>query len=216
MTDSHVQGGRDPSSISTTLLDRVRAADPVAWGRLIALYTPTVYGWCRRAGLQEADAEDVGQEVFRAVHRAINRFRREKPGDSFRGWLRVVTRNQIRDFARRKRGEPVPVGGSDAQRFLHQLPSDEQVEAATAPTPEESGGLWRRALELVRAEFSERDWQAFWRVAVEGQAAGDVAADLHTTPNVVYLAKSRIRARLEEEFGELLDEPDGPAPTPLP
>jgi hypothetical protein len=74
---------------------RARARDASAWERLIALYEPLVCHWCRRAGLQEADAADVRQEVFLAVSRGLADFRRDGGAGTFRGWLRVITRNKV-------------------------------------------------------------------------------------------------------------------------
>ena len=75
------------SSTSASLLDRVRQLDPEAWDRLTRLYSPLVYRWCRQAALQDTDAADVSQEVFRSVAGGIAKFHRDQPGDSFRGWL---------------------------------------------------------------------------------------------------------------------------------
>ena len=89
MKDSHVDSGSEtsaggPPSIASSLLLRLKAQDAEAWKRLVRLYGPVVYGWCRRAGLRAEDAEDVGQEVFQAVARNIGSFRRERPGDPCR------------------------------------------------------------------------------------------------------------------------------------
>src|SRR5262245_63501950 len=90
--------GRLPSaSTSLGLLDRVRADDPAAWDRLVALYAPLVLHWCRRFALPEQDAPDVFQEVFRAVTGHIRAFRKDRAGDTFRGWLRTITRNKVHD-----------------------------------------------------------------------------------------------------------------------
>jgi RNA polymerase sigma-70 factor (ECF subfamily) len=206
MTDGSVNLNGDSSSISPSLLDRVQARDAAAWRRFVELFAPLVYGWCRRARLQEADAADVGQEVFRAVYRGVGQFRRDRPGDSFRAWLRTITRGKLCDFLRRRRLHPAAVGGGAANRRLQALPSPEEVETATAPHAAEEEALRHRAIALVRAEFTERHWLAFWRVAVEGEAAADVANDLGITSNVVYLSKSRILARFRQEFAHLLAE----------
>src|SRR5262249_30213619 len=163
------------------------------------------YGWCRGSKLREQDALDVGQEVFRAVYGGIGQFRHDRPGDSFRGWLRVITRNKIRDFLRQQPPDHGR-GGSDALEQLYGLPCPHEAEEARAARRAETNGLWQRAVTLIRHEFSELHWQAFWGVAVEGRAAGDVAHQLGTTANVVYLAKSRIRGRLRREFAGLLDD----------
>jgi RNA polymerase sigma-70 factor, ECF subfamily len=84
----------DASSISTTLLEQIRVRQPEAWERLVDLYGPVVFHWCRQSGLTTSDAADVVQEVWMAVARNVAGFRREQPGDSFRGWLWTITRNE--------------------------------------------------------------------------------------------------------------------------
>jgi Sigma-70 region 2 len=83
-----MSGSSQSSSTSASLLQRVRRFDPDAWDRLCALYGPVVYGWCRRAGLQENDAAEVLQEVFRSVFRGIGDFQKSaSQAGTFRGWL---------------------------------------------------------------------------------------------------------------------------------
>src|SRR6516225_5701342 len=88
-----------------SLLERLRANDPQAWRRLLDLYQPLVRFWCARGGLGHEDVEDVTQEVFAAVARGLPGFRRDRPGDTFRGWLRGITRNQLLLFHRRTQGK---------------------------------------------------------------------------------------------------------------
>jgi RNA polymerase sigma-70 factor (ECF subfamily) len=191
-------------STSLSLLDRVRAADPDAWGRLVDVYGPLVYGWALRAGLQPADAADVGQEVFAAVARGIRTFRRDRPTDSFRGWLFVITRRKVADHfaARPDRAE----GGTEALRRLG------EVAAESDGSGDDSSGevraLYRRAIKAVRDEFEPATWQAAWRVAVDGERPADVAAALGMSVNAVYLAKSRVLRRLRAEFTGFFDWAD--------
>jgi RNA polymerase sigma-70 factor (ECF subfamily) len=195
----------DSSSIASSLLLRLKVQDPEAWKRLVRWYGPVIYSWCRRQGLHADDAEDVGQEVFQAVSRNIGNFRRERPGETFRGWLWTITVNKVRDHRRRRGGQPEAAGGSTAQQQLLQVPEEaSEVSAASAPAGEASV-LSHAALDLIRAEFEVRTWQAFWRVTVEEQAAGVVAADLGMSLGAVYVAKSRVLRRLREELGDLLD-----------
>src|SRR6185503_19253527 len=103
---------------------------PQAWQRLVYLYTPLILRWCRQGGLQEADAEDVGQEVFRAVSRFIAEFRHDRQVDTFRGWLRAITANKVRDFHRHNQPEFRGTGGSDAQAQLLHVPQEGQPSSA--------------------------------------------------------------------------------------
>ncbi len=206
MTDANVHKDEDPESTSLSLLERIKAHDQAAWERMVGLYSPLVYRWCRQSGLQAADAADVGQEIFRSVARKIAEFRRDRESDTFRGWLRAITRNKIRDCFRRQRTEPVGAGGTEAQARLLQV-EDFDWEKDDPPSNEgDRKVLYRRAVEFVHKEFGERTWQAFWRVAVEEHRPGDVALDLGMSLNAVYLAKSRVLRRLREEFAGLVEE----------
>jgi RNA polymerase sigma-70 factor, ECF subfamily len=196
--------GLPSSATSRSLLARVQADEPQAWERLVHLYAPLVLHWCRRHNLQDQDLADVFQNVFQAVVAHVSRFRKERADDTFRGWLRRITQNKLRDHYRRLGRDVQGVGGSSAQQRLAQLP--ELQPTHDEPIPEEAErGLFARALNLIRGEFEERTWTAFWRTTVEGQAAKDVAADLCTTPGAVRVAKSRVLHRLREELGDLKD-----------
>ena len=199
-------GSDAPESTSTSLLDRVKAQEPEAWQRLVDLYGPLVYRWCRQSGLQAEDAADVGQEVFAAVAGKVRQFRRDRPGDSFRGWLWTITRNKIRDHFRRRCGEAEARGGTDAQQQLAQVPDQPPDDSpATGPRPQEESILEHRAMELIRAGVEDRTWRAFWLVAVDGRAAPDVAEELGMSVQAVYDAKYRVRRRIRQELGDLIE-----------
>ncbi len=205
---NHRPGSADPGSISSTLLERVRARRPEAWQRLVDLYGPVVYRWCRQSGVGRDDAADVVQEVFTSVATHVADFRREAPGDSFAAWLGTITRNKVRDWFRRRRGRPEAQGGTDAYEHLLQISEcSEPCISKTTSTGgrlDADGGLSHRGLELIRAEFENRTWEAFWRAAIQRQYPADVADDLGISVNAVYKAKSRVLRRLRQELGDLL------------
>lgn len=185
---------------SLTLLQRVRDRDEEAWRRLMHLYGPLVLRWCGHGGVVGQDADDVQQEVFQAVATGLDSFRRDREGDTFRGWLRGITRNKVLDHYRRRERIPEAQGGTDAYRQLQSLAD----QAWPDDTGDDLDGVYHRALELVKGEFEERTWDAFWRAAVEGQSPDLIAADLGVTAAAVRKAKSRVLHRLREELGELL------------
>lgn len=187
-----------------SLLLRLKANDAAAWNRLVVLYAPMVYYWCRRFDLADQDADDVFQDVFQSVAAKIATFRKERPGDTFRGWLRVITQNKIHDHFRRLRREPQGAGGTEANQRLSQVP---ELEWSDDDSDEQHAyrQLTHRALELIRGEFTPRTWQAFWRVTVDGQRPVDVAEELAMQSGAVRVAKSRVLRRLRQELGELLE-----------
>jgi RNA polymerase sigma-70 factor (ECF subfamily) len=185
---------------SLSLLERARAEDQAAWERLVRLYGPLVYHWCRLGGAGEEDAHDVVQEVFIAVSGSLKDFQHQHPG-SFRAWMRGITRHKLLDFHRRRYRQPQGAGGTDAWERIEEIRdpiADSEEDAA------EVSGLYQRALDLIRDEFESRTWQAFWRVTVDGQATDMAASELGMSAVAVRIAKSRVLARLREEAGELV------------
>jgi RNA polymerase sigma-70 factor, ECF subfamily len=187
------------ATLSTTLLDRVKAGQPAAWERLFALYSPLVYGWCRRCDLQAAEAADIAQEVFATVNLRVPDFSRHQGQGTFRGWLRAITRNKIGDFLRRQRRPEHAQGGTQARERIEGIPDPLESTSADDDAQEERT-LVSRAMELVRAEFEPRTWQAFWQVTADGRTSAEVAVELGMTLQAVYKAKSRVLCRLREEL----------------
>ena len=198
-------GSQRSSATSRSLLERVRADDTVAWDRLVTLYAPLVFFWCRRADLQEEDAADVLQEVFLAVATHLHGFRQDRPGDTFRGWLRVITQRKILDLFRRRQREPDGAGGSVAAERLADVPAPSDPEEQSAADHLAERSLLFRSLDYLRGEFEPRTWQAFWKTVVDGRVAKDVADELGMSAGAVRVCKSRVLQRLRQELGDLLE-----------
>lgn len=185
---------RTPAS----LLDQLRGpARTAAWPRFVRLYTPLLAHWADRAGVPPSDRPDLIQDVFLVLLRALPTFDYD-PGRSFRAWLHTVLVTRWAD-ARRKR-VPVPLAAADsfpAPPVADHVPLIDEAEYRSV--------LVARAARLVEADFNPATWQAFWKTAVEGAAPGAVAAELGLSPNAVYLARSRVLARLRQELAGLLD-----------
>ena len=188
------------SSTSRSLLVRVRENDSDAWNRLVTLYTPLVCFWCHKLGLSDQDIPDVVQDVFRTVTSGIERFRNDRPQDTFRGWLRTITRSRVTDHYRRRQRQPDAVGCSDARRLMAEFADNIDDESVDEPVYND---LFLRALELIRQDFREHTWKAFWRVVVDGMTPGEVAEELSMKPGSVRVAKSRVLQRLRQELGEI-------------
>jgi RNA polymerase sigma-70 factor (ECF subfamily) len=204
VTDANVPPYRAGAEPSSSLLQGVKEGDKQAWERLVKLYAPLVYVWCRRAGMQSADAADVGQEVFQAVARKVTEFRRDRDGDSFRAWVRTITRHKLYDHLRRRRLQHL--GKEEEGQTAPHAQSLSGLEASSAEEDrEELTLLYRRAVELICSQFEESTRRAFWAVVVESRPVAEVARELGMTANAVYLARSRVLRRLRFEFADLLD-----------
>ncbi len=182
---------------SPTLLQRLRQPEPAeAWARFVQLYSPLIYYWARRTGLQPDDAADLVQEVFAVLLQKLPGF--EYDGQrSFRGWLRVVTLNKWKE-SRRRRAAP-----TQAESNLDEVTAHEQADALWEQ--EYRQYLVGRALEVMKADFQPATWQACWAHIVEGKSAAEVAAELRMSANAVYLASSRVLRRLRTELAGLWD-----------
>ncbi|WP_020467988.1 RNA polymerase sigma factor [Zavarzinella formosa] len=179
-----------------TLLDRLRhSPDEAAWRRLVHLYTPLLFSWARRAGMTEHDAADLVQEVLTVLVQILPQFHYDRQGH-FRGWLRTITLNKLRD---RKRREALVVN----------VPMDEDPAAADGADSfwerEYRHELTARALQLMQADFAPTTWKACWEFVAQGRSAADVASELGITENAVYLAKCRILRRLRQELAGLVE-----------
>jgi RNA polymerase sigma-70 factor (ECF subfamily) len=177
-----------------TLLARLRdLRDCAAWEEFVELYAPLIYGLARRHTLQDADAGDVTQEVLRAAVQSLPGFALDPRRGTFRGWLFTVALNQIRKFAHSRKRHPRGSGDPAAQAFLEEQPAPEE-EARWEQ--EYQARLFAWAAEKAKPSFREPTWQAFWWTAVEGRDARSVALTLGLTPGAVYIAKSRVLARI--------------------
>ena len=184
-----------------SLLARASANDTAGWRQLVQVYSPLVFFWARRAGLRESDSADLVQEVWQSVAAAIPRFHRDEHSGSFRGWLWTITRNKLHDHFRARAGKAEAAGGSEARECLENIAESEPIDESGA----EDRGLLHRTLELIRGEFEERTWRAFWRMTVENCSAAEVGQELGLTANAVHQAKFRVLRRLREELAGLVE-----------
>ncbi|HEV3258553.1 MAG TPA: sigma-70 family RNA polymerase sigma factor [Gemmataceae bacterium] len=196
----------DPPTTRPSLLVRIRdARDEPAWAQFVVIYAPLIYGFARKHGLQDADAADLAQDVLRAVSVAVRQLDYDRQRGTFRGWLFTVVQNKLRNFiAARKRHERAS-GDTDVQNLLKAQPAPEDDQAA-AWDQEYERRIFAWAAGQVRPHFQETSWQAFWQTAIEGKSGKETAQALGMTVAAVYLAKSRVMARLKEQVRQLRGE----------
>jgi len=197
----------DPPLTRVTLLTRLRdGRDSEAWREFVQIYGPVVYRFARNRGLQDADAADLMQDVLRSVVRNAPRMEYDPRRGTFRGWLYTVTRNKIYNFLNGQRHRPRASGDSDAHQRLEATPARDDDGPDADWEREYQRRLTDRAMERVKGEFQPATWQAFWGTAVDGKPAGEVGSGLKMSPGAVYVAKSRVLARLRDEVRKMMDD----------
>jgi RNA polymerase sigma-70 factor (ECF subfamily) len=180
-----------------SLLEQLRGPrDQAAWERFVRLYTPLLHFWARRLNLTDADAADVVQDVFTVLVEKLPEFRYD-PRKRFRGWLWTILVNKARD--RRRLVLAGALGAAASPESAEPDPAEAMAEH------EYRGYLVRRALELMRAEFQPKTWQAFWESVTTDKSAAEIAAKLGLSLDAVYQAKSRVLRRLRQDLDGMLD-----------
>lgn len=188
-----------------SLLDRLKeGSDRQSWNELAALYTPLLRRWLRRYdSLQEADADDLVQEVLATVSRELADFQHnERPG-SFRSWLRTILVNRLRHFWRTRNRHPRAVGGSDFQRQVDEL-ADQGSAISRVWDLEHDRHVMQQLLQEMESRFSRETWIAFRRQVFDARPAPQVAAELNMPLHSVYAAKSRVLSALRRRAGGLI------------
>jgi RNA polymerase sigma-70 factor (ECF subfamily) len=195
--------GIDDSPLTrASLLVQLRdGGNQAAWQEFVNLYGPVVYGFARQRGLQDADAADLMQDVLRSVSGAIGRLEYDRRQGTFRGWLFTITRNKVFNHLSKQKNRPQASGDSGASRRLADEP--DQHDGDELWELEYQRRLAAMAMDRIKGEFQEKTWQAFWLTAVEGVAAGEAARQVKLSPGAVYVAKSRVLARLKAEVQAL-------------
>ncbi len=186
---------------SHSLIFRVKnPADAAAWTEFLGIYQPVVFRMALRRGLQDADAQDVMQQVFLSISKSIEGW---TPGDlqpPFRAWLTTIARNAITK-ALTRRPRDAATGSTSMVELLEAQPDP---QATTAEIQAEARKeLIRWATEQIRSEFSEATWNVFWLTAIEGVPIAEVAKSTGRSAGAVYVARYRVIARLKEKVLEV-------------
>jgi RNA polymerase sigma-70 factor (ECF subfamily) len=194
------------NNTSLSLLQRLRMQPGDAdWGRFMGVYEPLLRSWLRRKEVLGHDSDDLVQNVLAVVVRRMGEFEHNGRTGAFRAWLRTITLNCLREHWRNLKASPAGVGGSEIQTLIAQL-QDPQSQLSRLWDEEHDRQVMRQLLEQMRSEFEPRTWQAFERFALQSRPAAEVAQELGISANAVFIAKSRVLARLRQESEGLLDD----------
>ncbi len=189
--------GNDQAPLTRpSLILRLRNPDDLrAWQEFVEIYQPVIHSLAYKRGLQEADADDVTQEVLARVARSIDRWDPNPNKGSFRAWLATITRNLVIQFFRQSSRRPA-TGVDQELGELSDGITDKSVNVEEFDLERERQ-LFLWAARKVQPRFEPRTWQMFWRTAVEGEDVASVAGYLNTTKAQVYVARSRVMSQLK-------------------
>lgn len=174
-----------------------------AWEQFYCTYSPMIFAWCHKWGLQPADCEDIVAAVLVILGRRMDTFEYD-PSYRFRGWLKTVVANEIRSFLARQARRTADQGiGGDEQGPLENLPDVDSAAGELADSLHENRAVLKRAIETVRPRVQPDTWLAFERTAILGHEPTQVAKDLGISIAVVYKAKSRVLEHLRVAVNQL-------------
>ena len=190
---------------SASLLGRIRRdpADQAAWREFVQRYGPKIYQWCRQWKLQEADAQDVTQDVLVKLSAKLRGFVYD-PALSFRGWLRTLTEHALSDFLADRRRPGLGSGDSQVVALLESL--EAQTSLVAHLEAEFDRELLDEALARVQVRVSPQKWEAFRLTALEGLSGAEAAARLAMKVATVFTAKSKVQKLVREEVQRLESE----------
>jgi RNA polymerase sigma factor (sigma-70 family) len=175
--------------------------DPQCWNAFVDRYAPQIYGWCRQKRLQDADAQDVTQEVLTRLVQKLPTFRYDPHKGAFRSWLKTLTQHALCDFLENRRRIGVGVQDPEAVTRLSTLEAREDLLQALAAAFDLE--VLAEAEARVRLQVSIRDWKIFQELAVEGQPGSAVAGEMGMTVSAVLMARSRVQKKLRQEVRRL-------------
>ena len=185
-----------------SLLVQVRSpGNREAWDQFVQIYRPVIYRLARSRGLQDADAQDLAQQVLISVASAIGTWEKSDEQVRFRHWLRRVARNAIVNALSRKPYDRA-VGGSSAQSFLEDQHGDSSQSDADIEL-EYRRELYLRAARQVRVDVEPETWRAFELPVIQEMNMDEAALTLNKSIGAIYVARCRIMQRLREIIREL-------------
>jgi RNA polymerase sigma-70 factor (ECF subfamily) len=174
--------------------------DQAAWGVFVEHYGRPIYRWCRRWKLQDADADDVTQDVLVKLAQKLRTFAYD-PSRSFRGWLKTLAHHAWRDFVDSSRRAQAAAGNNQAWEQMQTLEAREDLIQRLQEAFDHE--VLQAAKVRVRLRVAPHTWEAFRLVALEGRPVADVAATVHMQVAMVYVAKSKVQKMLQEEIQKL-------------
>jgi RNA polymerase sigma-70 factor (ECF subfamily) len=192
----------------TSLLRRLKQwEDQESWRDFFNTYWKLIYGVAVKAGLNDAEAQDVVQDTVIAVAKKIEEFKYDPALDSFKGWLLYLTRKRIALHYRKRERDH---GGlaRDSERSvlaaeIERIPDPTGVDLEAIWNEEWETNLADAALARVKQQVNPKQFQIFNFYVLKQWPVKEVAKTLGVTVAQVYLAKHRISACVKKEVKRL-------------
>jgi RNA polymerase sigma-70 factor (ECF subfamily) len=190
-----------PETRASLLLQLQAGDDHDAWQEFAAIYRPIIYRLARRRGLQDADAQDLAQQVLFSIAQSIERWQKNDESVRFRHWLRRVAKNAICNALTRCPRDRA-AGGTSIQTSLEgQCENDD--EFVREIELEHRRELFLRAASIVKTDVAADTWEVFRLAVVEGVPIEEVAARVNKSVGTAYAARGRVMNRLRRLVQEL-------------
>jgi RNA polymerase sigma-70 factor, ECF subfamily len=187
-----------------SLLLRAQTGETDAWKDLTDLYRPLILAWLARQGVPAWDLEDLCQDVLLSVVKNLPGFQHSGQRGAFRAWLRTIVCSRTVDYWRAIDARPQASGGSGATAALQQI-ADPDSELNRQWDHEHDRYVLHCLLDLIEQEFEPITLRAFRRLALDGASGAQAADELGLSVAAVYVAKSRVLARIRQEAEGLID-----------
>lgn len=191
----------------SSLIQRLKATiNGESWEEFFHTYWELIYNVARRAGLSEADAQDIVQETILKVHNSLDRFEYNRKRGTFKGWLRTVTRSRLNDFFKKQQRRPAfnkPL--EEAADELQNLEDPEGPEIEKIWDEEWNRNLIQTALSRTKKLSSPKQFQIFKCHYIDEWTVRETCRTLGVNAAQVYMAKQRI-GKIFREAVETLKE----------
>lgn len=186
---------------SSTLLDSLRRSpESDAWAQLNQLYRPMISRWLQRAAhhpLDQADIDDITQEVLRRIAEKITSFVPGEHRGGFRKWLKLIAINCLRNYARKNQKSPAAIGGTAFAKIAQEMESPDSPLSQQWEVEHQQSVL-KYLMNRIQPEFEAATWQIFLATAIDQQTPKNVAEKHGVSVASVYTAKSRVLSRLRQ------------------
>jgi RNA polymerase sigma-70 factor (ECF subfamily) len=181
--------------------------DQQSWRVFFDTYWGLIYHVALKAGLTEAEAQDVVQETIISVSKQMPTFEYDAANGSFKGWLLRLTQWRIADQFRKrqrgiKRGEPGP-STSTGTATIERVPDPAGPALEALWNQEWESNLMRAALARVKRKVKAKQYQIFDFAVLKGWPVSEVARTLGVNSGMVYVTKHRLSRLMQKEIARL-------------